>query len=173
MRRTAIITFVALALAVVLVAPTGALAQTGDSTYRDAVTGVSFRAPSGLFVVPAREGVAGRTTQAIFSTYRGPDDPNVRVDLRRHLVITAYVATRMTGEDLRAWAARNAPGAKYTVSELPGRDGIVLDGLFQTGQRRYALIPKSPTLVLVVDAFPTSSSRIGMFDGILASLEVR
>lgn len=151
-----------------------ASAQASDAIYSDTATGISFRAPAGLHVTPARIGVGGRTTQAIFATYPGADDPTVRVAAPlQQLVVTAYLATRAPNEDLRAWAAENARNARYTVSDLPGRDGILLDGDFQAGPRKYLLIAKSPTQVLVVDAFPARSARIGIFNALLASLEVR
>lgn len=173
MRGLAASAFVLITIVAAAVLSGQAVAQASEVIYRDSVTGLSFRAPAGLAVTPARPGVGGRTTQAIYSTYRGADDPKVSVDLREHLVITAYVASRLPNEDLRMFAARNAGPAQYTTAALARFNGIVITGSFQTGPRTYALIPRSPDQVLVIDAFPTFSNRIGLFSGVLASLEVK
>lgn len=166
--------FVSALVALLLAAlATQAVAQTGERTYTDDHTGLSFRAPAGLIVTSSELGVGGRTSQAVFATYRGATNPKTQVDIRRELVITAYVASRTPNEDLRAWVARNAEGSSYRITALPRANGILLEGLFQAGARKYALFERGPEGVLVVDAYPTFSSRIGLFDGLLASLEVR
>jgi hypothetical protein len=93
--------------------------------------------------------------------------------MTRELSISAYVADRPAGQDLRAFLAANAPGAKYVVTDLPRLGGILATGLFQAGPRKYALIPRDAGHVLIIDAYPTFSSRIGLFDSVLATLAVK
>ena len=139
--------------------------------YEDAVVGIAFTAPAGLVVTHAQPGVDGRTTQAIFRT--AGLQPDRTVDLANELSISAYIASRATNEDLRAFVARGFAGS-YAVSSFSGRnDAIVLDGDGQAGPRRYALIARDPGHVLIIDAFPRYSSRIGLFDQVLGTLEVR
>lgn len=161
------------AVCAVMLGSLTSLAGAGSVTYSDVVTGISFVAPAGLDIAPARAGVSGRTTQAIFTTYRQGFDPKVtRVDLTRELSISAYIADRPAGQDLRTFLATNAQGARYVVADLPRLGGIVATGLFQSGPRKYALIPRDAEHVLIVDAYPTFSSRIGLFDAVLATLVV-
>src|SRR5712691_3651709 len=162
-----------LAIGLVMLQSAASFADVGI-TYSDAVTGVSFAVPAALYVSAASPGVGGRTTQAIFSTFARNLDPKVtRVDLSRELTITAYVVSRAPGEDLRAFLARNVQGSPYVVADMPRLHGIVAQGLFQSGPRKYALVPRGPDHVLVVDAYPAFSSRIGLFDSVLATLAVK
>lgn len=141
------------------------------ATYADAATGVSFQVPAQLFVTPATSVAGGTTTQAIFATY---DRSQTQVvDLSRELVITASVVARQPNEDLHAFAARNLQGSGYSVSDVPRLQGIIIDGTFQTGRRKYLLVPKTADAVLLMDASPTTSSRIGLFDVVLATLQVK
>jgi hypothetical protein len=161
------------AFGLVMAVSVAAFADVG-TTYSDAATGVSFTVPASLHAAPASRGVGGRTTQAIFSTFSRNFDPRTtKIDLTRELTITAYVASRGPNEDLRALVARSVHGAPYTVRDLPRLRGIVVQGLFEAGPRAYALIPRDADHVLVVDAFPTYSSRFGLFESVLATLAVK
>ena len=155
--------------------PTFAATPSPTSTalvrYDDPVVGISFIAPRGLLVVPAQPGVDGQTSQAIFRTYSEPP-PGQPIDLGNELSIGAWIATRKTNEDLRALVARGFPGS-YTITSLPGRDGLLLDGDGQAGPRRFAVIAHGPDHVLILSAYPPFSSRIALFDQLLATLEVR
>ena len=142
------------------------------TTYVDAATGIAFQAPVGLYVTPAAAGAAGTTTQAIFSTYDRAKTAQ-QIDLTRELVVTASVVGRAPNEDLRAFAARNAQGVTYSVSDMPRLRGIVIEGTFQTGPRKYLLVSKSSETVLIVDAFPTYSSLVTIFDTVLATLQLK
>jgi hypothetical protein len=137
-------------------------------TYQDEATGISFEAPSGLFFTKAEPAFDGQTTQAILTTYA---DVNRVTDMRNELRLTARIATRGTNEDLRALAARGFPGYP-PVMALPG-GGLLLDGSGQAGPRKFALFERGPRHVLILDAFPSDSRRIGIFDGVLASLRQR
>lgn len=160
------------AVAVLISTGLNAAAQSASATYADPVVGVTFRGPSGLHVQAARPGVGGRTTQAIFATYAGATDLQTRVDLTRELVITAYIANRLPNEDLRAWASRSTIGAINRITDLRGGTGILVEGSFNAGPRNYAFFARGPDHILVLDAFPAFSSKINIFDGVLASLEV-
>jgi hypothetical protein len=138
------------------------------TTYDDPILGITFLAPAGLVVTRAEPGAEGQTTQAIFNTYSNPNG----ADLSRELSITASIVRKGTNDDLRAFAARGFPGS-YTVIPLAGRNGIVLEGDFQSGPRKFVLIERGPDHVLVISAFPRNSSRIAIFDQLLATLVVR
>ena len=144
------------------------------ATYDDEVIGISFVGPAGLIVTPAQTAVDGQTTQAIFRTYtqRPPTANASPVDLSHELSMSARIARRGTNEDLRAVATRGLEGS-YTVSVLAGRNWILVEGDFQSGPRKYVLIEHGPDHVLILDAFPRYSSRIAIFDQVLATLVVR
>ncbi len=142
------------------------------TTYVDAATGIAFQAPVWLYVTPAVAGAAGTTTQAIFSTYDRTKTAQ-QSDPTRELVVTASVVGRAPNEDLHAFAARNAQGATYSVSDMARLRGIVIEGTFQTGPRKYLLVGKSSETVLIVDAVPTYSSLVTIFDTVLARLQLK
>lgn len=112
----------------------------------------------------------GTTSQATFTTY---DPARTQVDMSQELAITASLTKRLPNEDLRAFAARSTQGASYTTTEYPRLGGIVIEGAFQSGRRKYVLVPRGAETVLMVDAFPTSSSRMSLFDSVLATLQVK
>jgi hypothetical protein len=74
---------------------------------------------------------------------------------------------------LSTFAARNAQGADYHITELARLKGVRAKRAFQAGPRKYLVVPKTQDSVLILDAFPANSSRIDIFDSILATLELR
>jgi hypothetical protein len=132
---------------------------------------ITFIGPPGLIVARAQPGLDGRTTQATFSTYVNPTPPR-SIDLINELVITAEIARRGTNADLRELATRNFVGS-YTVTSLVSRKGILLEGDFQSGPRKFVLIERGPDHILLLSAFPRNSSRMAIFDQLLATLVVR
>lgn len=148
----------------------GVTSPAASVSYTDAATGITFEAPPGLVVTPAMAMPDGTTTQALFTTY---DPARTGIDFSRELSISASVVKRAPNEDMRAFAARSAQGAAYSASDYPRLGGLVIEGTFQTGRRKYLLVPHGPDLVLIVDAFPTSSSRLSLFDSVLATLQMK
>ena len=133
------------------------------------MTGITFEAPSGLFFTKSGAGFDGQTNQAMtLSTYA---DPNRVTDMKGEVIVIGRIAIRGTNEDLRALAVRGFPDYPAATA-LPG-GGLLLDGSGQAGPRKYALFEHGPRHVLIIEAFPSDSRRIGIFEGILASLRQR
>jgi hypothetical protein len=55
------------------------------------------------------------------------------VDLRSQLVVTAYVAKRLTNEDLSTFVARNAQGADYHITEFARLKGVLAEACLPGG----------------------------------------
>lgn len=147
------------------VAPSSAAAAV---RYEDDAIGISFQAPPGLFFTKAEVTFDGETTEAVLSTYA---DVNRVSDMRGELRVSARVARRGPEEELASLAARGLPGYPI-VKPLPG-GGLLLEGSGQAGPRKFALFEHGSRHVLLLDAFPSDSRRIAMFDEILASLRQR
>ncbi len=144
----------------------------GQATYVDTALGISFTAPANLYYVPARltnSEFLGQTTQATLSTYQIDQPPS---DFRNAFLVTFVAARRETGD--LGTIARGKLRAKGTVKSaaalVGGRPALVLEGEFANGPRVIALVDAEPTRILVVQAFPTFSSKRQMVDEILKTV---
>jgi hypothetical protein len=164
-------------VALLLVSAMGSsLAATNTTTIiTDNALGVRFTAPAGLYYQPAQQTnfwFAGQTTTARLSSY--PLNTAARPsDFREQILIELSIARRDV-PDLATIAATRVGSAGPVVSApalVAGHSALRLDGAFSNGPRIIVLVVIDAERLLVVQAFPSYSSRGDVLTQVLGTLQ--
>jgi hypothetical protein len=160
-----------------LAAATLAVSAASDvDTYNDNALGVAFLAPRGLNYIQAQRtdsAFAGQTTTARLSSY--PILTAKRpTDYTNQILVELSVAQRdgRTLEDIAAKRLTQLGPVTSSHAVVGGREALLLTGTFGNGPRTFALVPLDAYRILVIQAFPSYSTRIGVFAQVLNTLAI-
>jgi hypothetical protein len=138
----------------------------------DPVLGVSFESPADLGYLPATR--TENTTFVLTEKARLSSEASRTFDVTRDFLVELSLVPRDT-DDLHDFAARkiSSGGAGGSDVTVAGSPAYRMEGAFQNGERIIVLVSIRPGQVLMVQAYPRHSPRIGDLEMILGSLRVR
>ena len=158
-----------------LVAATGVVTAANDAeTYSDDALGLSFVAPRGLNFIQATRTdyeFIGQTTTARLSSYPLLTEKRPS-DFRGEILIEFSTFARDAATLDQLAAKRMSPQGLVTSSRrsVAGRETLLLGGTFANGPREFAIVALDAQRVLVIQAFPSYSTRIGVFHQVITQM---